>query len=261
MVLALAATPVLLIAAIWDSPQLRPLRHHPLVGGLAILAALALVGGLAVVIRRFPNALPLLAVATLPFRVPISSGGNTSNLLVPLYAVVAAGTLAYIVRRPSRVARPKRASRRSDSSSGRWSAWSGSTRSRRATRMTSPRPSSRSSSSTSPSPCSSSSCAESGGRSRLLLACLGVLVGLALVFVSRRLRRVLAPRAPAQPEGDQREHGRVVLPRQLAVLRPEHLRPLPGRRDAARRDSDALGPATARDPRAAALPGRALGRR
>jgi O-antigen ligase len=96
--LALAATPVLLVAAIWDSPQLHPLRHHPLVGLAAIVAALALVGVLASVILRQPHALPLLAVGALPFRVPISSGGDTSNLLIPLYVVVAAGTVAYIAR-------------------------------------------------------------------------------------------------------------------------------------------------------------------
>ncbi|HWH12024.1 MAG TPA: O-antigen ligase family protein [Solirubrobacteraceae bacterium] len=96
--LALAATPILLVAAIWGSPQLRSLRHHPLVGLAAILAALAAVGVLAVVISRRPWALPLLAVAALPFRVPISSGGDTSNLLIPLYAVVAAGTVVLIAR-------------------------------------------------------------------------------------------------------------------------------------------------------------------
>ncbi|HEY5199211.1 MAG TPA: O-antigen ligase family protein [Solirubrobacteraceae bacterium] len=96
MGLALAATPILLVAAIWGSPQLHPLRDRPLVGGLAILAALAVVGGLAVLIARRPQALPLLAVAALPFRVPISSGGDTSNLLIPLYVVVAAGTVAQI---------------------------------------------------------------------------------------------------------------------------------------------------------------------
>jgi O-antigen ligase len=50
---------------------------------------------LAVVISRRREAFPLLVVATLPFRVPISAGGQTSNLLVPLYAVVAAGVLAH----------------------------------------------------------------------------------------------------------------------------------------------------------------------
>ena len=38
-----------------------------------------------------------LAVAALPFRVPIQAGGSTtSNLLVPLYLVIAAGALAFI---------------------------------------------------------------------------------------------------------------------------------------------------------------------
>jgi O-antigen ligase len=98
MGLALAATPVLLVAAIWDSPQLHPFRERPLLGALAIVGGLAVVGALAVVVSRRPQAFPLLAVAALPFRVPISSGGDTSNLLIPLYVVVAAGTIAHIAR-------------------------------------------------------------------------------------------------------------------------------------------------------------------
>ncbi|HYF26492.1 MAG TPA: O-antigen ligase family protein [Baekduia sp.] len=42
---------------------------------------------------------PLAAAAALPFRVPISAGGSTANLLVPLYVVVAAGALSYAVPR------------------------------------------------------------------------------------------------------------------------------------------------------------------
>jgi O-antigen ligase len=42
-----------------------------------------------------PNALPLLAVAALPFRIPFNVGGESANLLVPLYLVVAAGVVAY----------------------------------------------------------------------------------------------------------------------------------------------------------------------
>src|SRR5439155_10419637 len=41
------------------------------------------------------NAFPLLAVAALPFRIPLTVGGQTANLLLPLYAIVAAGVLAY----------------------------------------------------------------------------------------------------------------------------------------------------------------------
>ena len=36
-------------------------------------------------------------IVALPFRIPIAAGGVTSNLLVPLYFVVAAGALAFIV--------------------------------------------------------------------------------------------------------------------------------------------------------------------
>ena len=39
-----------------------------------------------------------LVVVTLPFRIPIESGGITSNLLVPLYLVVGAGALAFAAR-------------------------------------------------------------------------------------------------------------------------------------------------------------------
>src|SRR5277367_4631165 len=49
--------------------------------------------------RRYPDAFPLLAVFALPFRLPISTGGRTVNLLIPLYLVVAAGTLEYLLPR------------------------------------------------------------------------------------------------------------------------------------------------------------------
>jgi O-antigen ligase len=94
---ALVLTPVLLIADIWHSPQLHPLRHHPLYGVAALIGGLALVAVLALAVHRRPTLVPVLAVAALPFRLPISSGGQTSNLLIPLYVVVAAGALAYLV--------------------------------------------------------------------------------------------------------------------------------------------------------------------
>jgi O-antigen ligase len=94
---ALVLAPVLLLADIWHSPQLHLIHRHPLfalVGAAVVLAALA---GVAVAISRWPSLLAWLAVAALPFRVPIQAGGTTSNLLVPLYLVVAAGSLALIV--------------------------------------------------------------------------------------------------------------------------------------------------------------------
>ncbi len=93
---ALVLAPMLLLADIWHSPQLSVVHRHPLValGGAAV--GLVVIGALAVVIRRRVWLLAPLAVLALPFRVPIASGGSTSNLLVPLYLVVAAGALAAI---------------------------------------------------------------------------------------------------------------------------------------------------------------------
>lgn len=94
---ALLLAPVLLVSDIWDSPQLETVRGHagPALAAVAIgLVALVL---LAVLMARRPLLLPVLAVAALPFRIPIEVGGSTSNLLVPLYLVVAAGALALIV--------------------------------------------------------------------------------------------------------------------------------------------------------------------
>jgi putative inorganic carbon (HCO3(-)) transporter len=92
----LILAPVLLLADIWHSPQLSVVHRHPLVAVVAALLGVAVVGALAVAIARRPAWLALLVILTLPFRVPISAGGTTANLLVPLYLVVGAGTLAYL---------------------------------------------------------------------------------------------------------------------------------------------------------------------
>ena len=91
----LAAAPGLLIWDMADSPQLRSLSAQPMKAGLAAaVGALGLVA-LTVVISRNGKVLPYLLAAALPFRVPIEVGGETSNLLAPLYLVVAAGGLAW----------------------------------------------------------------------------------------------------------------------------------------------------------------------
>jgi putative inorganic carbon (hco3(-)) transporter len=97
MLAALVLSPVLLLSDIWDSPQLRLVHRHPLPALVGAVVALALLGAVAALIARRPALLALLAVFALPFRVPIQAGGETSNLLVPLYFVVAAGALAWIV--------------------------------------------------------------------------------------------------------------------------------------------------------------------
>ena len=66
---------------------------------LAGVAALVMIGALVLVMRRWPDALPLLAVLAIPFRLPISTDGRTVNLLIPLYLVIAAGTLSHLLPR------------------------------------------------------------------------------------------------------------------------------------------------------------------
>ncbi|HST56275.1 MAG TPA: O-antigen ligase family protein [Solirubrobacteraceae bacterium] len=96
---ALVLTPVLLVIDIWDTSQLRHLRNHPALAAAAIVAGLIALAVLALLFHRRPPAFPLLALLALPFRLPISTGGSTSNLLIPLYLVVGAGALAYLAPR------------------------------------------------------------------------------------------------------------------------------------------------------------------
>ena len=94
---AVVLAPVLLLAEIWHSPQLRLVHRHPLPALVGAVIAITLLALAARWLVRRPAAFALLAITALPFRVPIQAGGATSNLLVPLYLVVAAGSLAYIV--------------------------------------------------------------------------------------------------------------------------------------------------------------------
>ena len=96
---ALVVSPLLLTAEIWESPQVSALRDRPLLALAALAAGGAVVGVLAVVFARRPAVFALAAIAALPFRVPIEVGGATANLLVPLYVVVAAGALGWLVPR------------------------------------------------------------------------------------------------------------------------------------------------------------------
>jgi putative inorganic carbon (HCO3(-)) transporter len=99
MLAVLVVTPALLLADIWHTSQLTHLRHHPAEAGAAVVLGVIVVLALAVLIYREPRAFPLLAIFALPFRLPIATGGSTSNLLIPLYLVVGAGALAYLTPR------------------------------------------------------------------------------------------------------------------------------------------------------------------
>ena len=113
MLAALVLTPALLLADIWHTSQLAHLRHHPVEAGAAVVLGVIVVLVLAALIHRKPRAFPLLAIFALPFRLPIATGGSTSNLLIPLYLVVGAAALASLLetarcRERPREARPNR---------------------------------------------------------------------------------------------------------------------------------------------------------
>jgi hypothetical protein len=96
LVLAMALATALIAGQGWD--DLQNLRdHHLRFAGVIAGGVIVLVVGAAAMLR-WPILLPLLVVATLPFRIRLHvAGGQAANLLVPLYAVIGAGVLATVV--------------------------------------------------------------------------------------------------------------------------------------------------------------------
>jgi putative inorganic carbon (hco3(-)) transporter len=94
MLTALVLFPLLILGDQWHANQIVELRHHEAKAAGAIVVGGILVFALAWVFRRRPALMPLAIIGTLPFRIPLESGGETANLLVPLYVVIAAGVLA-----------------------------------------------------------------------------------------------------------------------------------------------------------------------
>ncbi len=227
---ALVLTPVLLVANIWSTPQIEPLRDRPLLALGAAGAVLLLLALGAFAIHRKPELIALAAAAALPFRVPIESGGDTANLLLPLYLVIAAGALAYAVPRlratPGLDDEPPAHKR----TLLEW-LLAGMV------------------------VLYAAQAAYSSDFDRALSQVIFFYVPFALLYAllvrvewtarlagalsggaararrrvrRHRLRRVRQARAAAQPEGHRLQPVRVLLPRQLAVLRSEHLRALSG---------------------------------
>jgi putative inorganic carbon (HCO3(-)) transporter len=94
---ALVLAPVLLLDDVWHSAQLVSVHRHPLEAVVAAGVALAVLAAAAYGIRRIPWIIAPATVLTLPFRIPITSNGNTNSLLVPLYFVIAASALSWLV--------------------------------------------------------------------------------------------------------------------------------------------------------------------
>jgi O-antigen ligase len=98
MLLALVLFPVLILGDQWHSTQIVDLRDSSARLAALGIAALATVAVLAGAFHRWPILLPLAVIFTLPFRVPLHAGGDTANLLIPLYLVIAAGALSMALR-------------------------------------------------------------------------------------------------------------------------------------------------------------------
>lgn len=98
LILAIALVPILILGDQWHSHRIADLREHPARIAILTIAGLAGVAILAALFRRWPVALPLAIVAVLPVRLPLEAGGETANLLVPLYLVIGAGVLVAAIR-------------------------------------------------------------------------------------------------------------------------------------------------------------------
>ncbi|HET9197003.1 MAG TPA: O-antigen ligase family protein [Solirubrobacterales bacterium] len=98
MAAAMLLFPVLIAGDQWHTAQIVDLRHDE--GRIVALLALALaaIAALVCLFRRWPIAMPLAIVFAIPFRVPLEAGGDTANLLVPLYLVIAAAVVATLLR-------------------------------------------------------------------------------------------------------------------------------------------------------------------
>ena len=98
MVAAMVLFPVLIAGDQWHARQIVDLRHDEArIAELLVLAAAA-VAALTYLFRRWPILLPLAIVFAIPFRVPLHAGGDTANLLVPLYLVIGAAVVATLLR-------------------------------------------------------------------------------------------------------------------------------------------------------------------
>ena len=96
---ALVLAPVLLLDDVWHSSQLHFVHRHPAVAVLGAVLALGVLAAAAYGLHRVPWLLAPLTALTVPFRIPIQApgGGTTNYLLVPLYCVIAAAALAWLV--------------------------------------------------------------------------------------------------------------------------------------------------------------------
>ncbi len=97
MVAALVLAVLALISVLHDQIADALDGRAALAGAGVVAGIVGLVAG-AWLFRRRPSLVLVFAFATLPVRVPLDLGGDTANLLLPLYAVIACGVAARCAR-------------------------------------------------------------------------------------------------------------------------------------------------------------------
>ncbi len=98
--MAVYAVGIALLAGDLLSSPLHTVRHdagrHPALAGAGVVLGLVALSVGAVIARRYPTLTLMAIIATAPARIPFHAGGQQANLLVPLYAVLAAVAVGHI---------------------------------------------------------------------------------------------------------------------------------------------------------------------
>ena len=205
---------------------LAPSGHVALLGAAAVAGLLLAAAG-AYVLRRWPWLLALATLACVPARIPVTIGSTEANLLVPLYAVVAAAALALawdFVRGDERrrelgpVALPLAVF---VAWTGLSLAWSQDVRQGAIELLAFYLPFG----------LIAVSLSRLHWRARWVTALYVELAVMGSDLRRGRDRAVDHARHLLEPQAARRQHVRALLPRQLGLLGPVDLRPLPGCRD------------------------------
>jgi O-antigen ligase len=81
------------LGAVLLASYLAPDSHRPLLAAAGVVGLLLAAAGAAILLR-LPWLLPVAALVCVPARIPVTVSSEKANLLIPLYAVVAAAALA-----------------------------------------------------------------------------------------------------------------------------------------------------------------------
>ena len=93
MGVGLAAAVALLAGEVWGEERFDQITSQPGALVLALILGGTALGATAATFQRVPAAFAIAVFAVLPLRLPIQIGGETNFLLIPLYGVIAGGFL------------------------------------------------------------------------------------------------------------------------------------------------------------------------